>query len=123
MASRFAAGKKAIAVCDRCGFQYKLKELKPLVVNDNNTNLLVCKECWEIDHPQNDLGKYIVNDPQALRNPRPDYSYDVSGSLQIGSRDTQWGWRPVGYRDVYNLGVPNQLEATASVGTVTVTTT
>ena len=30
MGSPFARGKRAIAECDRCGFRYKLKELKSL---------------------------------------------------------------------------------------------
>lgn len=72
--SQFASGKNALGVCDRCGFQYKLLELRPLTVNRNVTNLLVCDECWEPDHPQNELGRYPVRDPQAIRNPRPDYA-------------------------------------------------
>ena len=28
MGSNYARGKRAIAECDRCGFRYKLKELK-----------------------------------------------------------------------------------------------
>ena len=35
-------------------------------------NLLVCKSCFDPDHPQNWQGRYPVFDPQALRNPRPD---------------------------------------------------
>lgn len=110
---RYAAGKHADAICDRCGFEYPLHKLKELVVNERATNLRVCPECWEGDHPQNKLGKYIVDDPQALRNPRPD-TYEEN-------RKTQWGWNPVGYRDPYNIGYPNSLAMTASVGTVTVT--
>ena len=34
--------------------------------------MLVCPECWDPDQPQNQLGRYNVDDPQALRNPRPD---------------------------------------------------
>ena len=68
----YAQGKKAIGYCDRCGFQYPLHELKQEVVNLNVTNMLVCPECWDPDQPQTQLGRYHVNDPQALRNPRPD---------------------------------------------------
>ena len=32
MTAAFARGKKAIAECDRCGFRYKLKELKELTI-------------------------------------------------------------------------------------------
>lgn len=84
MSSRFTSGKWAIADCDRCGQRYKLKELKELVIKTKNVNILVCPECWEEDHPQLQLGMYPVEDPQAVRNPRPD------GSL-TESRDIQWG--------------------------------
>jgi hypothetical protein len=29
---RFASNKRAVAICDVCGFQYKLKELRNLIV-------------------------------------------------------------------------------------------
>ena len=35
---------------------------------------MVCPSCWEPDQPQNQLGMYPVDDPQALRNPRTDNS-------------------------------------------------
>ena len=82
--SEFAAGKKAIAECDICGFRYKLKQLRALVVNDQEVNLLACPTCWDEDHPQLKHGKYPVRDPQALRSPRPDYAgYAQSRSLTV----------------------------------------
>ena len=32
MGNRFASGKRAIAICDRCGFRFRLKQLRELVV-------------------------------------------------------------------------------------------
>lgn len=72
--SDFAAGKRAVGVCDRCGFHYPLKKLKKLFVNSVQVNTKVCPECWEPDHPQNQLGRYPVRDPQAIRDPRPDFN-------------------------------------------------
>lgn len=116
MSNRFAAGKRAIAECDRCGFRYKLKELRTLIIKTKEVNLLVCPTCWEEDQPQLQLGMYQVDDPQALRNPRPDNSYEES-------RDIQWGWAPVGLNDPLGLsGLENVLKAQGAVGTVTVTT-
>ena len=46
----------------------------------DKTGLLVCQECWDADHPQNHLGREPVNDPQALRNPRPDSGLTASRS-------------------------------------------
>ena len=117
MANAFAAAKRTIAECDVCGFRFKLKELRNIVTNGNDTNIKACRECWSGDHPQNKLGKFPVNDPQAVRDPRPDFAgYD-------SSRNFQWGWNPVGGgNNIYRLTV-NKLELTASVGDVTVTTT
>lgn len=68
----YTTGKYAKGTCDRCGFVYKLNSLKPLVVNRGQTGLLVCGECWEEDHPQYEVGRRVVLDPQAVANPRPD---------------------------------------------------
>jgi hypothetical protein len=145
MGNKFASGKNAIAMCDRCGFQYKLKQLKGLVIKTKNVNILVCPSCWEPDQPQLQLGMYPVDDPQALRNPRSDTSYLQAGltGLQIetvnppdpdgedafglpsgGSRIIQWGWAPVGGSRANDASLtPNNLFLTISLGTVTVATT
>jgi hypothetical protein len=109
MPIKYASAKNSISQCDRCGFRFKLKQLKRLVIKTKNVNILVCPECWEPDQPQLSLGLYPVNDPQAVRNPRPDLGYYQSGlnglqtiiqtgPLQIetgvpllGSRVIQWG--------------------------------
>ena len=65
-------------MCDRCGFQYKLHELQSEVVDLNVTGTLVCPECWDPDQPQLQLGRWPINDPQAIRNPRPPQSLNAS---------------------------------------------
>ena len=141
MGNRFASGKNAIAQCDRCNFRFKLKVLRREVIKTKNYNLLVCPQCWDPDQPQLQLGMYPVDDPQGLRNPRPDISYRQSGStgLQLingsspiqdaaglpseGSRDFQWGWNPVGgARGIDDGLTPNNLVLTVQIGTVTVVT-
>lgn len=113
MGNRYASGKNAIAQCDRCGFRYKLKELKELVIKTKNVNILVCPSCYEPDQPQLQLGMYPVDDPQALRQPRPDtFRTD-------GSRIIQWGFNPVGLDDPFDLQV-NKLVGYALLGNVTV---
>lgn len=120
MPNRFASGKFAIAECDRCGFRYKLKQLRGLVIKTKNVNILVCPTCWDPDHPQLQLGMYPVNDPQAVRNPRPDNSYYASTG-DGGSRVFQWGWNPVGGASGVDSGLtPNDLVGVGQVGTVTV---
>jgi hypothetical protein len=141
VSNRFASGKNAISECDRCGQRFKLKVLKTEIIKTKQYNLLVCPECWDPDHPQLQLGMYPVDDPQALRNPRPDRSYVISGTngLQLdptgtgidgsgtnegGSRIFQWGWYPVGGASGFDAELtPNNLVLVVELGTVTVTTT
>jgi len=125
MGNRFTAGKRAIADCDRCGFRYKLKDLKAIVVKTKLIQVLVCRSCWEKDHPQLLLGMFPVDDPQAVRDPRPDRSYITSGLLSNGylgegSRSIYWGWNPVGGAQILT---PNPLVAVGEIGVVTVTVT
>lgn len=141
MANRFASGRHAIAECDRCGQGFKLKTLKTEIVKTKKYNVLVCPECWDPDHPQLQLGMYPVDDPQGLRDPRPDRSYVISGTngLQIdptgtgilgagtnegGSRIFQWGWNPVGGSSSFDAVLtPNVLAMMVQIGTVSVVTT
>jgi hypothetical protein len=142
MPNKYSSGKFSIAECDRCGQRYKLKELKKLVVKQQMKNIKVCPTCWDPDQPQLSLGLYPVDDPQAVRDPRPDISYAVSGTsgLQIndtnsyteegvgypegGSRVFQWGWAPVGGASGFDtLLTPNNLVGIGVVAEVVVTTT
>lgn len=143
MPTKYASGKYAIAQCDRCNFRFKLKELRIQTVKTKPYRIKVCRSCWDPDHPQLQLGMYPVNDPQAVREPRPDSpSYLVSGTdgLQInnsgdstvsgfgtpsgGSRVFQWNWNPVGGSRQDDDGLtPNYLVISVQIGTVTVTTT
>ena len=129
MGNRFASGKNSIAICDRCGFGYKLTLLKKLVVKTKTYDLKVCPECWDPDHPQLQLGMYPVDDPQGVRDPRPDLSYQVSGLLADGelgggSRVFQWGWNPVGGSQGFDAVLtPNNLAMAVEIGTVTVVVT
>ena len=85
---------------------------------------------------------YPVNDPQAVRNPRPDVSYiaagqtglqiennntdnpDAFGTVSGGSRVIQWGWNPVGGARGFDTALtPNNLIAQGQVGIVTVSIT
>jgi len=127
MSSKYARGKIAISQCDRCGMEYLLKILRPLTIKTKITNILVCPTCWEPDQPQLQIGMFPVSDPQALRNPRRDTSYEVSG-LDInsygagGSRIFQWGWAPVGGASLFDeVLTPNALIAVGQVSSVTTT--
>jgi hypothetical protein len=142
MPSKYASAKHSIAECDRCGQRFKLKELRIQTLKTKPYEVKVCKECWDPDNPQLQLGMYPVNDPQAVRQPRPDVSYYVSGNTGLftsdvvststanaglpsgGSRVFQWGWAPVGgSRADDSLLTPNNLVSTTYVGSVTIITT
>lgn len=140
MSNQFASGKWAIAQCDRCNFRFKLKELRTEIVKTKPYKIRVCRQCWDPDQPQLQLGMYPVEDPQALRDPRPDNSYyqggytglqlnqfagsteDGFGDPTMGSRMIQWGWKPVGMGFDDGL-TPNNLVGSGLVGTVTVSIT
>ena len=139
MPTKYASAKNSIAQCDICGFRFKLKQLKQLVIKTKNVNILACSECWSPDQPQLQLGMYPVNDPQAVRNPRPDLGYYESGlnGLQtnettgtstsqtgvplMGSRVIQWGWSPVGGASYFDAELtPNDSVGTSALGDVTI---
>lgn len=141
MPTKFASAKHSIAECDRCGQRFKLKELKIQTLKTKPYKVKVCRECWDPDHPQLQLGMYPVNDPQAVRDPRPDVSYLVSGNTGLyisdvpstnvdnagvpsgGSRIIQWGFNPVGGSRADDAGLtPNNLVLQVAIGTVTVVT-
>ena len=140
MPSKYSSGKNAIAQCDRCNERYKLRDLRIQTLKTKPYKIKVCKTCWDPDHPQLQLGMYPVDDPQGLRDPRPDLSYyqagytglqltempgmnvDASGDPSGGSRVFQWGWRPVGGASANDAGLtPNYLVSAGVVGTVTIT--
>ena len=135
MPSKYSSGKYSIAECDRCGFRFKLKELRKLTIKTKQVSIKVCQNCWEPDQPQLSLGLYPVNDPQAVREPRPDISYKQAGytGLQLtnntdfgdpsgGSRVFQWGWAPIGGASGNDAGLtPNALAPISVVGSVTIT--
>lgn len=144
MPNKYASGKHSIAQCDRCNFRYKLKDLRIQTLKTKPYRIKVCKTCWDPDHPQLQLGMYPVNDPQAVREPRPDSnSYIQSGQTGLqteiydtnvdnvddfgypagGSRIIQWGWYPVGGASAFDsVLTPNYLICIGQTGTVSITT-
>jgi hypothetical protein len=142
MPSKFSSGKYAIAECDSCDQRYMLKDLRIQTLKTKPYRVKVCKTCWDPDQPQLQLGMYPVNDPQAVREPRPDVSYYSGGSTGLytsqtasnnvnnagyptdGSRQIQWGWNPVGGASSFDRYLtPNSLIPVITIGTVTIVTT
>ena len=90
----YASGKYAFGYCDRTGFRYPKKDLVEQVVNQRPTGLLVGKDVLDPDQPQLQLGRVRVDDPQALRNPRPDQS--LQESRKFFARNPIVTGKPVG---------------------------
>jgi hypothetical protein len=85
----YAAGSRALGICDRCGQRAHYPELQPQPIAGRNSGWLVCSQCLDEDHPQLRLGEVRVADYQALRNPRPQ-----TAELEESRRSI--GWNPVG---------------------------
>lgn len=68
---KWAVGKKAVAICDRCGFKYLHKKLH----KEPGTELMVCWQCndgmWNrVTHPLNFPAD--TSEAVAIKDPRPD---------------------------------------------------
>lgn len=97
----------ALGQCDRCGFHYRLNELKAEIYDMRPNGLLCCPTCLDKDQPQLQIGRVSTYDPQSLIDPRPDINRPGSTSY--------FGWMP--------LGGGTTLFIQCSVGTITVTVT
>ena len=79
--AKFASGKYAWGMCDVCGCREKLLDLRGTTIRGHATGILACPTCWDLDHPQNFLDRYVTSDPQALRQARPDTGLAASRTL------------------------------------------
>lgn len=81
----YATGKHAFQICDRCARRVRYGELTDQIMDRRSTGLLVCRQCLDEDHPQLQVGRLRIRDPQSLRDQRgEDYRL---------SRGT-FGWSP-----------------------------
>ena len=103
----YAVGKKALGICDRCGFTYKLKELKYEVQDQKRTGSRICPNCFDPDQPQYQVGKLNSADNIALYNPRPD-------SNQKGFA-TYYGFNPVNSTGIVLKGELGKVTITSIV--------
>lgn len=108
--SKYASAKWAYGISDRSGFRYRLRNMRK-----EWNGLLVGKDEWEAKQPQLDPIR-VPPDPQAIKNARPEQNLTEQ-------RNIQWGYDPVGGGTDNDFSPPNNLVATGSVGTVTVSTT
>lgn len=107
----YAVGRQSLAICDRCGQRYFLRELKK-----EWTGFKVCQECYEPKHPQLEP-KRGINEPIAVYEPRPDVISTVRVSLWQGGDST---FASVG---MVPAPVAKNLTANGSISTVAVVIT
>ena len=103
----FAAAKRTYGICDICGQRYRLLRLKT-----QWDGFKACPQCFDIKHPQLDPPP-IGTDPEAVLDPRPDLSV-VPSAFTVYTN--------------FDLGIIGQVlttptEMTASLGSVSITTT
>ena len=103
----YASGSKAWGISDRSGRRYRLRDMMV-----EWTGAKVGPDEFDPKQPRLFPPK-AYPDPQALRNPRPETNLTAQ-------RAVQWGWSPVGWNYLPGLSPTSNLEATVSVGTVTV---
>jgi hypothetical protein len=111
----FSDGRNAFGFCDRCSFRYPLNDLVDQVNAGLETGLMVCPECNDEDNPQLLLGRIRFEDPEALRNPRPDSGEAESRGM--------FSFPIVGSGQISDDGEPAGFKSEGEVGSVTVTTT
>tara|TARA_R100000935_G_scaffold48500_1_gene73048 strand:- start:111 stop:449 length:339 start_codon:yes stop_codon:yes gene_type:complete len=73
----YASGKKAKAICDRCGFEYKFHDLK-----EEWNGLKTCPTCFEPKHPQLKPLPHVM-DPEALYKPRPNNDIEAGEGFVV----------------------------------------
>ena len=112
-----AAGKYALGICDRSGLTFKLHDLYPQIVDGKDSGLRVSRDMLDEDQPQNFLGEFPINDPQALPFTRTDTNV-------VQQRRISWNWNPVGDNNglsaLYGFSTQTSTQVTGEVGTVTV---
>lgn len=87
-ASRYAQGRVAWGLCQRCGLRFKLRNL---VFDGYMPGIRVCTSCYDGRHPQ----EYPINvtDPEALWKPAPDdapWDAVVSATVSNGQINLSW---------------------------------
>lgn len=105
--SKYAAGKYAYGISDRSGFRYRIKDMRK-----EWNGLLVGYDEWEAKHPQIEPIR-AVPDAVAIKNARPEQDLPEQ-------RTIQYGWGPVGFKEVSGVTPPNDLVANGQVGVVNI---
>ncbi len=99
----YASGKFAYALCDRCGFRYKYKDLRK-----EWNGAKTCRSCYEEKHPQLETTRNVI-DPEALYEARPNTDREV-GNGRISTNNDLVGKTFAGFKTNSSLGSLTVLE-------------
>ena len=99
----YASGKFAYALCDRCGFRYKYKDLRK-----EWNGAKTCRSCYEEKHPQLETTRNVT-DPEALYEARPNTDREV-GNGRISTNNDLVGKTFAGFKTNLSLGSLTVLE-------------
>jgi hypothetical protein len=110
----YARASKALGECDRCGFTFKLNDLRYEVTDKIRNGLRVCSDCFDEDHPQLHIGDVDASDVQSLFDPRVDK----------GEKDSTkyFSFNPIGGGSSIFGSSTMGLKMTGDVGKLTVST-
>jgi|TARA_R110000751_G_scaffold64547_3_gene132576 NAD-dependent SIR2 family protein deacetylase len=119
----YASGKHALAICDRCGWQYPYLSMKT-----EWDHARVCPECYEPKHPQLDPIQVPI-DAEVLWKPRPDVPLPQSGLGKVTTTNlstdviSETGTNAMVFEDDPNIGSKfNGEEGAGALGDLTVST-
>lgn len=111
--SNYAKGKYAYGICDRTGFRYKLNDLRNQIVDQRRSGIMVGKDVMDKDQPQYQIGRLRINDPQAIRHPRPQTDLKASRGL--------YAWNPIGgWNSAYGTSNLNNMVLKGNIGKIKV---
>lgn len=83
----FATGRYAKALCDRCGRKIDYLDQKIQIINQRDSGMRVCPECLDKDHPQLQVGRIRIDDPQALRWARTNKAENAVADSSVAALD------------------------------------
>jgi len=115
----YSVGKFALGLCDRCGFEYKLNDLK-----EEWNKLKTCPQCFEPKAPQLNPSP-VVSDKEALNKPRPNNDIEAGDGFVVISDANKFTNTSNNFLSMNpnilgsNYTTPTM---TASLGSVTITT-
>ena len=126
--ARYASGKHSYFISDRSGFRYDYRDMKI-----EWTGAAVGPDEFEPKHPQLEPVRDVA-DPEALQNARPDSNNKIPATVSFPTFDLtnfQYLSNPVAFSQLGTVTLSGVIEtinptgvlATASVGTVSISTT